>query len=132
MKAFLNEVLQRFPEVADQVNDGDEDLPHVVVGYIVEWLLSVELDSATTERVTAFDRWCMQQPRGQTAADDILTIETVAFSGEVVRIRQTSAARTQVDVARGIAGEQRVFQQVGWRGSLRSGVAACLRQRLTF
>lgn len=79
MKAFLNEVLQRFPEVADQVNEGDEDLPYVVVGYIVEWLLSVELDSATTERVTAFDRWCMQQPRGQTAADDILTIETVAF-----------------------------------------------------
>ena len=57
MKAFLNEVLQRFPEVADQVNEGDEDLPYVVVGYIVEWLLSVELDSATTERVTAFDRW---------------------------------------------------------------------------
>ena len=85
MKAFLNEVLQRFPEVADQVNEGDEDLPYVVVGYIVEWLLSVEIESATTERVTAFDRWCMQQPRGQTAADDILTIETVGLREKLFR-----------------------------------------------
>jgi hypothetical protein len=79
MKALFDEVLQRFPELAAQVNEGDEDLPYVVVGYIAEWLLSVELDSAAIQRVVDFDRWCMQQPRGQTAADDILTIETVAF-----------------------------------------------------
>ena len=44
MKALFDEVLQRFPELAAQVNEGDEDLPYVVVGYIAEWLLSVELD----------------------------------------------------------------------------------------
>ncbi len=85
MKALFDEVLQRFPELAAQVNEGDEDLPYVVVGYIAEWLLSVELDSATIQRVVDFDRWCMQQPRGQTAADDILTIEVIGLQEELFR-----------------------------------------------
>jgi hypothetical protein len=85
MKALFDEVLQRFPELAAQVNEGDEDLPYVVVGYIAEWLLSVELDSATIQRVVDFDRWCMQQPRGQTAADDIMTIEVVGLQEELFR-----------------------------------------------
>ena len=85
MKALFDEVLQRFPELAAQVNEGDKTLPYVVVGYIAEWLLSVELDSATIQRVVDFDRWCMQQPRGQTAADDILTIEVVGLQEELFR-----------------------------------------------
>ena len=85
MKALFDEVLQRFPELAAQVNEGDEDLPYVVVGYIAEWVLSVELDSATIQRVVDFDRWCMQQPRGQTAADDIMTIEVVGLQEELFR-----------------------------------------------
>ncbi len=85
MKALFDEVLQGFPELAAQVNEGDEDLPYVVVGYIAEWLLSVELDSATIQRVVDFDRWCMQQPRGQSAADDIMTIEVVGLQEELFR-----------------------------------------------
>ena len=54
-------------------------MPYLVVGYIADWLLSVELDPTTVQRVVDFDRWCMEQPRGETAADDIMTIEVVAL-----------------------------------------------------
>jgi hypothetical protein len=85
MKVLFDEVLRRFPEVAAEVFEGDEDEPYLVVGYIAKWLLSVDLDSATIQRVVDFDRWCMQQPRGQTADDDILTIEAVGFQEELFR-----------------------------------------------
>ena len=79
MKHLYDEVLRRFPEVASYVSAGDEELPYLVVGYIADWLLSVELDPTTVQRVVDFDRWCMEQPRGETAADDIMTIEVVAL-----------------------------------------------------
>jgi hypothetical protein len=79
MKRLHDEVLRRFPEVASYVSEGDEELPYVVVGYIADWLLSGQLDPATVQRVVDFDRWCMDQPRGETAADDIMTIEVVAL-----------------------------------------------------
>ncbi|MDX6289502.1 MAG: hypothetical protein QOH42_1301, partial [Blastocatellia bacterium] len=50
-----------------------------VVSYIADWLLSVELDPATIQRVVDFDRWCIDQPHGETAAHDIVTIEVVAL-----------------------------------------------------
>ena len=79
VKHLYDEVLRRFPEVASYVSDGDEELPYLVVGYITDWLLSIELDPPTVQRVVDFDRWCMDQPRGDTAADDIMTIEVVAL-----------------------------------------------------
>jgi hypothetical protein len=79
VKHLYDEVLRRFPEVAPYVSDGDEELPYLVVGYIADWLLSVDLDPATVQRVVDFDRWCMEQPGGETAADDIMTIEVVAL-----------------------------------------------------
>lgn len=82
MKHLYDEVLRRFPEVAAYVSDRDEDLPYLVVGAIADWLLSVAkpaLDPVTVQRVIDFDRWCMDQPSGETAADDIMTIEVVAL-----------------------------------------------------
>ncbi len=79
MKHLYDEVLRRFPEVASYVFEGDEELPYLVVGCIADWLLSVELDPATVQRVVDFDRWCTDQPSGETAADDIMTIEVVAL-----------------------------------------------------
>ena len=58
-------------------------MPYVVVGYIADWLLTVELDPAIVQRVVDFDRWCVDQPRGETAADDIMTIEVVALREEL-------------------------------------------------
>jgi hypothetical protein len=79
VKHLYDEVLRRFPEIAAYVSEGDEELPYVVVGYIADWWLSVELDPTIVRRVVDFDRWCMDQPRGETAADDIMTIEAIAL-----------------------------------------------------
>jgi hypothetical protein len=82
MKRLYDEVLSRFPEVAAYVSDGDEDLPYLVVGYVAEWLRSIakpKLNRRVAQRVVDFDRWCMEQPRGESAADDVMTIEVVAL-----------------------------------------------------
>ena len=82
VKQLYEQVLRQFPEVASYISDGDEELPYLVVGSIVDWLMSVAkpaIDPAIVQRVVDFDRWCMQQPRRETAADDIKTIEVVAL-----------------------------------------------------
>jgi hypothetical protein len=86
MKHLYDEVLRRFPEITSFVSEGDEELPYLVVAYVVMWLESVakpELDPSIIERIVDFDRWCMEQPRGETAANDIMTIEVVALREEL-------------------------------------------------
>lgn len=54
----------------------------MVVGEVVDWLASVAkpaLAPDVVQRVLDFHRWCQDQPRGESAFDDILTIEMVAF-----------------------------------------------------
>jgi hypothetical protein len=82
VKRLYDEVLRRFPEVGFYVSEGDEELPYLVVGYIADWLSSVAkggIDPAIVQRVVEFDRWCLEQPEGETAEDDIMTIEVVAL-----------------------------------------------------
>ena len=82
VKHLYDEVLRRFPEVASYVWEGYEELPYLVVGYIADWLLTVakpDLAPSVVERVVDFDRWCMEHPRGETAAYDVMTIEVVAL-----------------------------------------------------
>src|SRR5688572_30127055 len=86
MRHLADEILQRFPEVKPRVFDGDQDLPYLMVGHIVDWLLSVatpRLPPDVVARVVDFDRWCMAQPRGETAADDVMTIVVVALREEL-------------------------------------------------
>src|SRR5687767_14347682 len=88
VKHLYDEDLRRFPEVAPYVSEGDEELPYLVVGYIADWLLSVAspaIDPSAVQRVVDFDRWCMDQPRGATAADDIMTIQIVGFREELFK-----------------------------------------------
>lgn len=82
MKHLYDEVFRRFPEVEAFLFVCDEDLPYVLMGAIIDWLRSVakpSLPPAVVRRVVEFDRWCRTQPRGDTAADDILTIEAVGL-----------------------------------------------------
>ena len=61
---------------------GDKELPYVVVGYIADWLLTVAkpvMDPDVVRRVVEFDRWCLSQPPGKSAEDDLLTIDVVAL-----------------------------------------------------
>jgi len=80
--AFHDEIVRRFPEVLPFINDGDEELPYLVAGYIVDWLRTVArpvLDPDVIRRVVDFHLWCINHPEGSTAADDVLTIETVGL-----------------------------------------------------
>jgi hypothetical protein len=82
MQDLVDEIVRRFPEVAPQVDPDDGRLPYLMVNYVVEWLLTVAkpaLDPEVVERVLDFDRWCMSQPRGQSADDDIWTVAVVAL-----------------------------------------------------
>ena len=87
-KRLFNEVRRRFPEVQQFLNKGDEKLPYVVVGYIVDWLRTVAkplLDPSVIRRVVEFDNWCIAQPPGRSAEDDIMTIEIVALREKLFR-----------------------------------------------
>ena len=88
MRRLYKEVLRRFPEVKALVHRGDEELPYVVVGYVVDWLRTVAkpaLDASVIQRVVDFDNWCIERPPGRTAADDIMTIEIVALREKLFR-----------------------------------------------
>src|ERR1039457_2310701 len=82
MTQFCDEIRRIFPDVEPWVSAGDADLPYVVMGCVADWLKSLSpagLTPAIVQRVTSFAKWCKVQPRGKTAADDVLTIFTVAF-----------------------------------------------------
>jgi hypothetical protein len=88
MHVFGAVILQRFPELKPKIFKGDEDLPSVMGAHLARLLA----ESATTnrphplaERVLDFHRWCAEQPRGQSAQDDLLTIEMVGFIEELFK-----------------------------------------------
>lgn len=80
MRRLYEEICCRFPEVSRLIHRGDEELPYMMVGHIADWLAALpEISPEIVERVQAFALWCEDQPSGQTAADDILTILVVGF-----------------------------------------------------
>ncbi len=82
MKHLQNELLARFPEILEQIKEGDEDLPYLTMGYLLEWLDAKGqdgFDMKTVQRLIDFSKWCESQPRGKTASDDIWTIFTVTL-----------------------------------------------------
>lgn len=82
MKKLTYEILEHFPEVCNSVFDGDEDLPYLMMGHLADWVVeqaASPLDSKLQKRIVDFCNWCLLQPRGESADDDILTIWTVGF-----------------------------------------------------
>jgi len=82
MKALCDEVVRRFPEVQSRLTDGDEDVPYIVMGSVVDWLKETGTSGFPPEivqRVIEFTEWCEAQPRGGTAGDDVYTILVVSF-----------------------------------------------------
>ncbi len=80
MHPYSAEIFKRFPELPDARDD--EDLPYLMGGDLVDWLASLaklQLSAAVIRRVVDFHNWCMSQPRGEDAGDDIMTIQAVGF-----------------------------------------------------
>jgi hypothetical protein len=81
MKPLYDEIVRRFPEIEQSISC-DAELPYLVVGGLVHWLVRLARRGIPTDvidRVVDFDRWCVAQPPGETAEDDIPTIESVAL-----------------------------------------------------
>jgi len=82
MEKLYHEICVRFPEVRARIFHGDEALPYLMMGHVADWLKNLPAAAFTPElldRVRAFTDWCEDQPRGDTADDDLLTMLMVGF-----------------------------------------------------
>jgi hypothetical protein len=92
MRELSEEVYRRFPEIARGSFDRDPDLSYEVIGDLVHWLRGQQPPAESPDllkRITAFNQWCLEQPRGRTAADDVFTILVVAFWEAVMQHDET-------------------------------------------
>ena len=88
VKRLADEIRRRFPEAKPAVLSADESSPHELLAGLIDWLLEVATPTVppdVAQRIVDFDRWCMSEPRGTTAADDIPTIEFVTFREKLFR-----------------------------------------------
>jgi hypothetical protein len=73
------EALKRFPELAQEVREAET--PYAL--WIDLWCHFTEAyDSDASDliaRIYTYARWCCEQPRGKTSADDLLTCVSVCF-----------------------------------------------------
>ena len=82
MKILYDEITRRFPEIRSRLFEGDEELPHVVMKHLADWLKKLPENAITPEivsRLVSFAEWCEEQPEGENAGDDLCTILTVGF-----------------------------------------------------
>jgi hypothetical protein len=117
MKLLFNELLTRFPEIIGKVQEGDEEMPYLTMGYLVEWLDEVGksgLDPATIQRAADFSQWCELQPRGETASDDIWTIYVVAFLENLFLHEHTKCVIPHVTTKSDLQTNRQYF--VSWVG----------------
>jgi hypothetical protein len=80
VSALRTEIESRFPEVRDTL--GEEDGDYTLMHRVIEWLRSVPsaaLNADLVGRLRSFKEWCEDQPRTQSAEDDVWTIFIVGF-----------------------------------------------------
>ena len=88
MTKLYEEMARRFPEIRDRLQQ-DTDFPYLMMGSLAHWLEGQEPQWLTSElgtRVIAFTKWCEEQPRGDNARDDLLTILVVGFYEELFKL----------------------------------------------
>ena len=87
MKLLCDEIVRRFPEIGSHFHGGDdEDSPYVLMHLVVSWLKELgpcDLTPDLVQRVADFGKWCEDQPRGENARNDVLTIWVVGFLEEL-------------------------------------------------
>lgn len=82
VQVLYDEIMRRFPEINRFVQDGDDGLPYVMFAHIVRWLSSSperNIDEPTIVRIVGFQRWCLEQPRTESADDDTFTILVIGL-----------------------------------------------------
>ncbi len=94
MKALHDEIFRRFPELVSRIHPGDEDLPYSLMIYLADWLKDLAPEAFTADlvqRLVAFTQWCLSQPEGKTASDDLHTILVVGFYEHLFDAESTRA-----------------------------------------
>jgi hypothetical protein len=87
MPQLADEMFQLFPELKGLSSEGDEELPYVLMANFIEFLekqADPALPPETIRRLMEFNRWCQNQPRGEDAGSDVLTILAVGLLEKVL------------------------------------------------
>ncbi len=77
MRELADQILTRFPEIKGAVFEGDEELPYMMMRHVADWVTATapkEFDQKLADRLVGFGRWCAEQPRTDSAENDIFTI----------------------------------------------------------
>jgi len=80
VSTLRNEIEVRFPEIRGALDE--EDGGYTLMYRIVEWLRGLQREVITVEmvaRVLRFKEWCEEQPRTESAENDIWSIFIVGF-----------------------------------------------------
>jgi hypothetical protein len=80
MSTLRSEIERRFPEVRHTLDEEDGD--YTLMSRVVEWLQVMQrgaISADIVERLRRFKEWCEEQPRTESARDDIWTIFIVGF-----------------------------------------------------
>lgn len=71
---LIKELVGRFPEVLPSMSEGDEELPYIVISYLIDWLraeFKAGLKPDITERLVSFSDWVKSDPK--VGSEDITT-----------------------------------------------------------
>jgi hypothetical protein len=80
VSTLRSEIEIRFPEVRDTLDAEDGD--YTLMQRVVEWLWGIQREATSADmvgRVRCFKEWCEEQPRTESAENDIWTIFIVGF-----------------------------------------------------
>jgi hypothetical protein len=90
---LYEEMLVRFPEIAAGPLEGNDDLPHLQMHELGNWLEQFapeEIPASVIKRVTELWQWAQEQRTGKDASDDIPIIVAV---GLIEKLFRSSATR---------------------------------------
>lgn len=113
MKALYDEICLRFPEVRSIAFEDNSDQPYTMMTMVAEWLSGMTPNAMTSElieRVRAFSTWCEEQPRAETASDDIFTIWMVGFVEKLFETEHTRRIVTQIVSKETLTGSAAYFR----------------------
>ena len=115
MGGWLEKAGEMFPELAAALEHVDS--PYDL--WVELWLAFEDAyektppDESLIKRIYRYSDWCCEQPRGTTAADDLLTCVCVSFY-EMIPLRSKPRHDmprwfTSEDLENGLAGEPNIF-----------------------
>ena len=90
MITVYDEIKRRFPELDNEITRKKRDLPYMQMFYVAAWLQAMPREAITAsvvERLRSFRAWCEEQPRTQSAKDDIYIPSSQLASGSPCSLR---------------------------------------------